>query len=140
MRRGVETGLRYYALGEKSVFGVLTFARRAVSIVSWASFVFLAGALFAYVELVRGLSTGAAVLIGVLLFTPPLALLHFAMVLRVLRLRFDPFASTTWVRMLLFPRVLGTGLLLNPLYWSSVVVLGLSSVIVVPFAIVLSLL
>lgn len=139
MRRGVDTGLRYYALGERSVFGLLAFARRAVSVVSWASFVCFAGALFAYVGLVRGLNTGAAVLVAVLLFAPPLALLHFAMVLRLLRLRFDPFASGTWVRMLLFPRILGSGLLFNPFYWSSVVVLGLSSVIVVPFAVVVSL-
>lgn len=138
MRRHVESGQRYYHIGQRSIFEVLRFARRAVSIVSWLAFAMLAGALFAYVGLVEGLTRGEAILVA-LLFTPPLALVHFALVLRVLRLRFDPFAPGAWVRLLLTTRVLGTGLLLSPAYWASVVVLAASSFIVVPVAVLLAL-
>lgn len=139
MRRHVESGQRYYDIGQRSIFKVLRFARRAVSIVSWLAFAMLAGALFAYVGLVEGLTRGEAILVALLLFTPPLALVHFALVLRVLRLRFDPFAPGPWVRLLLTTRVLGTGLLLSPAYWASVVLLAASSFIVVPVAVLLAL-
>ena len=140
MRRSVESTQHYYEIGQRSVYGLLTFARRAVDVVSWLSVLLLAGAVFAYVGLAPDLSLASRVVVAVLLFTPPLALLHFAMVLRLLRLRFDPFGSGIWLRLLTLSRFVGAGLLLSPLYWSSVVVLGFSSLIVVPFAVVISLL
>ena len=139
MRRTIESGQHYYALGERSVYDLLTFARRTVTLVSWLSVVLLAGAAFAYVRLVPDLTPFGVAFVGVLLFLPTLALLHFALVLRLLRLRFDPFGSGAWLRLLDFTRLLGSGLLLSPSYWASVVVLGFSSIIVVPFAVVLSL-
>lgn len=139
MHRSVESGQRYYAIGQRSVYGLLTFARRTVAMVSWLAVLLLGAAAFAYVGLAPELTRAGAVVVGVLLFVPPLALLHFALVLRLLRLRFDPFGSGTWLRLLTMGRFLGAGLLLNPLYWSSVVVLGFASLIVVPFAVVISL-
>lgn len=139
MRRTVESGQRYYELGQRSVYGLLTFARRAVALVSWLAVLLIAAAVFAYVRLLPDLTPAGAVIVGVLLFAPPLALVHFALVLRLLRLRFDPFGSMSLLRFFTVSRLLGAGLLLNPVYWSSVVVLGFSSLIVVPFAVVIAL-
>ncbi|MGE0229415.1 MAG: hypothetical protein AB7I38_06295 [Dehalococcoidia bacterium] len=139
MRRTIESRQRYYAMGQRSVYGLLTFARRVVTLVSWLSVVMLAGAVFAYVRLIPDLTSFGVAFVGLLLFVPPLALLHFALVLRLLRLRFDPFGSGAWLRLLTFSRLVGSGLLLSPSYWASVVVLGFASIIVVPFAVVLSL-
>ena len=139
MRRTIESGERYYAVGQHSVYDVLTFARRAVTLLSWLAALLVAAAVFAYARLLPDLTPAGAVVIGVLLFIPPLALLHFALVLRLLRLRFDPFEARTWERVLTLSRLARAGLLLNPVYWSSVVVLGLASLIVVPFAVVLAL-
>lgn len=139
MRRSVESGQRYYELGQRSVYGLLTFARRTVSLVSWLAVLLIAAAVFAYVRLLPELTPAGAAIVGVLLFAPPLALVHFALVLRLLRLRFDPFGSMSLLRFFTFRGVVGAGLLLNPVYWSSVVVLGFSSLIVVPFAVVIAL-
>jgi hypothetical protein len=139
VRRSVESGQRYYELGQRSVYGLLTFARRTVSLVSWLAVLLIAAAVFAYVRLLPELTPAGAAIVGVLLFAPPLALVHFALVLRLLRLRFDPFGSMSLLRFFTSRGVVGAGLLLNPVYWSSVVVLGFSSLIVVPFAVVIAL-
>jgi len=139
VRRGVESGQRYYAIGQRSIYGLLTFARRTVAVVSWMAVLLLAAAVFAYVGLAPGLPPAGAAIVGVLLFAPPLALLHFALVLRLLRPQFEPFGPASWLRLLTVSRLFGGGLLFSPLYWSSVVVLGFSSLVVVPSAVVLLL-
>lgn len=139
MRRTVESSQRYYEIGQRSVYGLLTFARRTVAMVSWLALLLIGGAGFAYVRLAPDLSPAGRALVAVLLFAPPLALLHFALVLRLLRLRFDPFGSRTWLRLLTSSHLLRAGVLLNPLYWSSIVVVGFASLIVVPFAVVIAL-
>jgi hypothetical protein len=119
---------------------VLSAARRLLFLFTWFAVIAMAAGIYAYWQLSDSASALGTLLLALLLLGPPLVLLHFVLVLRLLGLRFAVFTPRAWLRVLLASRVLAAGTLMQPWYWGLLLVSILASLAIVPFALLVAIL
>jgi hypothetical protein len=131
--------LNDFQLGRGAIPRILfSFATSAISV--WTGFGLLAlvAGGYAYSQLFIPSDRVAAVILAVLLLGPPLVLLHFVTVLRVVRHRFSLAGPPAWLRTLLATRLFKVGIVMQPWYWMLLGCACLGSLTLVPLAVTLA--
>jgi hypothetical protein len=141
MFRGFEDRGTYADLrASAGLIRVLSAARRLLFLFTWFAIVAMGAGISAYWQLSDSASALGTLRLALLLLVPPLVLLHFVLVLRVLGLRFAVFTPRSWLRVVLASRVLAAGTLMQPWYWGLLLVSLLASLAIVPFALLIAIL
>jgi hypothetical protein len=141
MFRGFEERAGYADLrASVGVLRVLSAARRLLMLFTWFAIIAMCAGIFAYWQLSDSSSALRTLLLALVLLGPPLVLLHFVLILRLLGLRFAVFTPRSWLRLVLASRVLAAGTLLQPWYWGLLFVSVLASLAIVPFALLVAIL
>jgi hypothetical protein len=117
---------------------VLAAGRRLLSLLTWFAVIAMVAGVSAYWRLTDESSVLKTQLIAVVFLGPPLVLLHFVLVLRLIRFRIGLFTPARWFRVLLTSRWLAASMLLQPWYWGLLLVSFLASLAIVPFAVILA--
>jgi hypothetical protein len=98
----------------------------------------LAGA-FALGQLATSEDPAAAVVLAVLFLGPPLVVLHFVLLLRLVRLRLGFFTSSNVLRTLLAARMLSLGAFMHPWYWALLAGSTFACFAIVPVALAIAI-
>jgi hypothetical protein len=141
MFRGFEDRSVYADLrASAGLLRVLAAARRLLFVFTWFAIIAMGAGIYAYWQLSNSASALGTLLLALVLLGPPLVLLHFVLVLRLLGLRFAVFTPRRWLRLVLASRVLAAGTLLQPWYWVLLLLSLLASLAIVPFALLVAIL
>jgi hypothetical protein len=119
---------------------LLAIARRITLLLTWLGAIALLGGAFALRELATSEDPVAALILAVVLLGPPLVVLHFVMVLRLVQLRLGLFVGGGLLRTLLAARMLSFGMLMHPGYWVLLASSIAACVVIVPVSIGVALL